>query len=120
MNASTQTALPYRIADEVVPVADLTPWVHRRRFERCVLVGPPLALLSGCYIERSRWLGLNDHSFIVVEDPTDSSQLPKGTVCFVDCTFDDCEFQNFSVVGSREQIETLRALFPLQPAGVGR
>lgn len=119
MNAPTHV-LPYRIVDEVVPVADLTPWVHRRRFERCVIVGPPPALLSDCYIEGGRWLGLDDRSFIVIEDPTDSSQLPKGTVCFVECTFDHCDFQNFSAVGSREQIEALRALFPLQPAGVGR
>jgi hypothetical protein len=114
-------------ADEVVLVADLRhflPWVHDRRFERCVIVGPPPALLSGCYIEGSRWLGLSDDSFTVVEDPTNSSHLPKGTVRFVECTFKDCEFQNFSVVGGQKQIEALRALFPLhapaQAAGAGR
>ncbi len=117
MNASTQ-AFPQHIADEVVPVADLTPWVSRRRFERCVIVGPPPALLSDCYIEHSRWLGLGDGTFIVVDDPTDRSRLPKGTVCFVECTFKDCEFQNFSVVGSRQQIEALRALFPLHAAAL--
>jgi len=103
--------------DEVVLVADLPPWVHRRRLERCVVIGPPPALLSGCYIESSRWLGLGDDSFISVEDPTDASNLPKGTVCFVECTFKDCEFQNFTAVGSEEQIDALRALFPLtEPA----
>ena len=116
--------LQYHVADEVVLVADLLPWIHRRRFERCVIVGPPPALLSGCYIERSRWLGLSEDSFIVVDDPTDSSHLPKGTVCFVECTFKDCEFQNFSAVGNREQIDALRALFPLhaaaQASGAGR
>jgi len=116
--------LQYHVADEVVLVADLLPWIHRRRFERCVIVGPPPALLSGCYIQRSRWLGLNEDSFIVVDDPTDSSHLPKGTVCFVECTFKDCEFQNFSAVGNREQIDALRALFPLhaaaQASGAGR
>jgi hypothetical protein len=116
--------LPHHIADEVVLVADLTPWVHRRQFERCVIVGPPPALLSGCYIEKSRWLGLHDDSFLVVEDPTDSTRLPKGTVCFVECAFKDCEFQSFSAVGSRQQVEALRALFPLhataQPASAAR
>lgn len=106
--------LPDHVADEVVLVADLLPWVHRRRFERCVIVGPPPALLSGSYIESSRWLGLSDDSFIVVDDPTSPSQLPAGTVCFIECTFKDCEFQNFSAVGSRGQIDALRALFPLQ------
>jgi hypothetical protein len=123
MNASPQT-LPQHVTDEVVLVADLLPWVHRRRFERCVIVGPPPVLLSGCYIERSRWLGLSGDSFIVVDDPTNSSQLPKGTVCFVECTFKECEFQNFSAVGSREQIDALSALFPLhiqaQAAAAGR
>ncbi len=112
MNAAPRI-LPDSIIDEVVLVADLTPWVHRRQFTRCVIVGPPPALLSGCYIEHSRWLGLNDDSFISVEDPTDSSRLPKATVCFVECTFKDCEFLNFSAVGSQEQIDALRTLFPL-------
>lgn len=123
MNA-TPHILRHHVADEVVLVADLLPWIHRCRFERCVIVGPPPALLSDCYIERSRWLGLNDDSFIMVDDPTVSSHLPKGTVCFVECTFKDCEFQNFSAVGSREQIDALRALFPLpapaQAAGTRR
>jgi hypothetical protein len=123
MSTPPQT-LPFYVKDEVVLVANLLPWIYRRRFERCVIVGPPPALLSGCYIENSRWLGLGDDSFIVVDDPTDSSHLPKGTVCFVESTFKDCEFQNFSVVGSREQIDTLRGLFPLnapaQAAGAGR
>jgi hypothetical protein len=105
-------------------MADLLPWIYRRRFTQCVIVGPPPALLSRCYIESSRWLGLAEDSFIVVDDPTDSSHLPKGTVCFVECTFKDCDFQNFSAVGSREQIDTLRSLFPLhapaQAAGAGR
>jgi hypothetical protein len=63
--------------------------------------------------KRSARLGLSDASFVVVDDPTATSHLPKGTVCFVECTFKDCEFQNFNAVGSREQIDTLRALFPL-------
>lgn len=123
MSTPTQT-LPFYVKDEVVLVADLLPWIYRRRFERCVIVGPPSALLSGCYIEKSRWLGLEDDSFIVVDDPTDSSHLPKNTVCFVECTFKDCEFQNFSVVGGQEQIDALRRLFPLsapaQAAGASR
>ncbi len=108
--------LPLHVVDEVVLVADMPPWVHRRRFERCVIVGPPPALLSGCYVEGSRWLGLSDESFMVVDDPTKAANLPQGTICFVDCTFKDCEFQNFTAVGSREQVEALRALFPLPVA----
>jgi hypothetical protein len=112
--------LPDHVTDRVVLVAELTPWVHKRRFERCVIVGPPPALLSGCRLEGSRWLGLNDDSFITVDDPTDASGLPKGTVCFVDCKFKDCEFQNFTAVGGHEQIKALRALFPLaEPAHAG-
>jgi hypothetical protein len=116
--------LSFYVKNEVVPLADLVPWIYRRRFEQCVIVGPPPALLSRCYIESSRWSGLAEDSFIVVNDPTDSSQLPKGTVCFVECTFKGCTFLNFSAVGSREQIDTLRSLFPLsapaQAAGAGR
>ncbi len=108
-----QKTLPPIVTDEVVLVADMLPWVHRRRFERCVIVGPPPALLAGCYIEGSRWLGVSSSSFIVVKDPTDPSSLPLGTVSFVECTFKDCEFQNFTAVGGREQIETLQKLFPL-------
>jgi hypothetical protein len=106
-------SLPWVVTAKVIRVADMVPWVHRRRFERCAMVGPPPALLSGCYIEGSRWLGLSDKSFIVVPDPTDASSLPSGTVSFVECTFQECEFINFTAVGGQEQIAALRELFPL-------
>ena len=107
-------ALPMILTDLVVRLAELgAPWVHRRRFVGCSILGPPPALLAGCYIQGSRWLGVSEASFVVVPDPTDASKLPPGTISFVDCTFDNCEFIDFTVVGSREQIETLKTLFPL-------
>ena len=107
-------AIPMIVTDRVVRLAELgVPWVHRRRFVGCAIMGPPPALLSGCYIQGSRWLGVSESSFVIVDDPTNPANLPGGTISFVECTFDKCEFINFTAVGSHEQIDALKALFPL-------
>ena len=101
--------LPQVVVDQTVRIADLPPMVHGRTFERCEIIGPPAAMLPGTHIERSKWLGMFDRSFTVIADPTNP---PAGTVAFVDCRFVESEFQNFSVVGTQEQIESIRAAFP--------
>jgi hypothetical protein len=109
--STTETPLPAKVTNKVIRLADMLPWIHQRQFEGCAIVGPPPALLSGCHIEGSTWLGAGSDSFVVVDDPTDPAKLPSGTIVFVDCRFLNCEFQNFIVVGSREQIDALREVF---------
>jgi hypothetical protein len=111
--STAETPLPSKVTHKVIRLEDMLPWVHQRQFKDCAIVGPSPALLSGCHIEGSTWLGVSPASFIVIDDPTDPSKLPQGTIVFVDCRFLDCEFQNFTVVGSREQIDALRDAFGL-------
>jgi hypothetical protein len=103
--------LPPLVEDQIVRVADMLPWVRHRRFVRCTIVGPTPALLSSCHIEGSTWLGVGPKSFIVVADPSNQSKLPKGTIVFLECQFISCEFQNFKVVGSKAQIESIKTAF---------
>jgi hypothetical protein len=110
MNTPKQP-LPAVVHNQVVRLGATTPWVHRKRFEGCVLIGPPPALLSGCHIEGSKWLGVGPYSLVVVDDPTDRSRLPIGTIIFLECTFRNCEFQDFTIVGSKEQIEAIQTAF---------
>jgi hypothetical protein len=106
---SAARPLPPRLIDQVIQVGDLPLMVHGRAFIRCEIVGPPAALLARCKIEHSKWLGLFERSLVIIEDPTN---LPPGTVSFVDCTFFECELQNFTAVGTEDQIKALKAAFP--------
>jgi hypothetical protein len=100
--------LPTRFVGRRILIADLPPMVRGRIFERCEIVGPSPALLADCKIDGSQWLGLFDHSFVVIKDV---ARPPEGTVYFVDCQFLRCELQNFIAVGTEKQLDGLRAAF---------
>jgi hypothetical protein len=110
VETEAETLLPARIADQVIRIADLPPMVHGRIFKRCEIVGPPPALLAGCRVERSKWLGVSESSFVVIANP---SRPPPGTISFVECTFSECEFQSFTTVGTETQLAALKEAFSL-------
>lgn len=101
-------ALPRRVEDKVIRISELPPWVYGRVFERCEIRGPTPALISPSERTRVRWLGPTDESFVVV---TDLTKLPSGAIRFIECSFVDCELQQFTAVGTREQITALRDEF---------
>ena len=100
--------LPAVIRDRVIELSDLPPWVVKRTFEKCELVGPGPALIAPSEREHCRLLGPDETSFLVVDD---FSQLPPGTVRFVNCKLIDCDLQSFVMAGNQEQIATLREDF---------
>ncbi len=100
--------LPAVIRDRVIELSDLPPWVVKRTFEKCELVGPGPALIAPSEREHCRLLGPDETSFLVVDD---FSQLPPGTVRFVSCKLIDCDLQSFVMAGNQEQIATLREDF---------
>jgi hypothetical protein len=100
--------LPDRFVGQRVCLMDLPPMVYRRTFERCEMVGPSPALLAGCKVDGSRWLGMFERSFVEIPDV---AELPPDTTSFVECSFLFCEFQDFVATGTKKQLEGLQAVF---------
>lgn len=98
--------LPPQVVNRRIWADDYGPMVHQRIFERCEITG--LVHFPGSHITQSKWLL---GSFEVVRDPT--TDLPPGTVSFVNCIFLECEFQDCTAFGTYHQIVSLRAVFGL-------
>jgi len=100
--------LPDVIRGRVIELVDLPPWVTKRTFEDCELVGPGPALVSPSERSHCTLLGIDETPFIIVDD---FSKLPEGTVRFIKCKLIRCEFQSFAFVGTADQMASLRESF---------
>jgi hypothetical protein len=100
--------LPQVVRGRAIRLADLPPWVYKRTFEDCELIGPGPAWIGPSQRVRCTLLGLTSDSFL---EAGDISVLPPGAVRFIDCKLVNCELQSLVMVGNREQIAQLRKEF---------
>lgn len=88
--------------------AGLSPMGHT--FENCQIVGPAHVLFGECHIERSAWIRPE------LTIMPNSTTLPPGTIAFYGCRFIGCKFSSVTAVGTEDEINALRAIFPPGPA----
>lgn len=108
IEAAGEPRLPDEIRDRVIRLDDLPPWVMKRTFEKCELVGPGPAWIGPSQQIGCKLLGITANSFLTQND---MSSLPEGTVRFIDCRFINCELQSFVMAGTAAQIDRLRREF---------
>lgn len=112
LQAETETTgeprLPMHIHNRVIRLDELPPWVLKRTFEECEIVGPGPAWIGPSIRRECTLLGIGDDSFVAFDD---MSALPEGGVRFIDCSFVKCELQSFVMAGTARQIARLREEF---------
>jgi hypothetical protein len=101
--------LPEHIEHRLVRLKDdlpagLSPMGHT--FEDCQIVGPAHVLFGECHIENSAWIRP------VLEIMPNHLTLPHGTIAFYGCRFIGCKFSSITAVGTEDEINALRAIFP--------
>jgi hypothetical protein len=75
-------------------------------FENCQIVGPAHVLFGECHIENSAWIR---PELVIMPSET---ILPPGTIAFYGCRFLGCKFSSITAVGTEDEINALRAIFP--------
>lgn len=92
-----------RLVDEV----GIDSAVRGKTFENALVIGPAvIALLGGVVMERCGFEGTEESLFIEVED----GRFVTGVVAVIDTTFRDCRFQNISILGTKENLDTMRKI----------
>jgi len=112
LQTEAQTAgkprLPQVVRDRVIELDDLPPWVLKRTFEDCELVGPGPAWIGPSERTGCTLLGPAEDTFLTVEKMAD---LPPGTVRFINCRLVNCELQSIVLAGMPAHIEQFRKEF---------